>query len=269
MGFLDVADPLPTKAAAGPLSGVFERLHPEARLSGLFLLVCFFTVGLPRIFTNTAAFAIFLNVYGAEFLPYTYIGAALAAPAVGSLYLWLQGRLSFRTLLLAALAFDLAALVALRLGLMLTTMDWLAMAAAIWVEVEWMLVSLIFWGLAERVFDIRAAKRLFGVIGSGEPLAMVLGGLAVPLLLTAFDTADLLWFSAVGLVVGTALILHVTGAYRERLAHDEATGDEEEETSIGGRRSGSRRTSRYIALIFAVVVLVPRHGACAESARGI
>ncbi|HET6519885.1 MAG TPA: Npt1/Npt2 family nucleotide transporter [Geminicoccaceae bacterium] len=240
-----------------PSAGVSGRLHPEARLTALFLLVCFFTVGLPRIFTNTAAFAIFLNVYGAEFLPYTYIGAAVAAPAVGSAYLWLQGRLSLRTLLLAALLFDLTALVALRLALMLTDMAWLAMAAAIWVEVEWMLVSLVFWGLAERAFDIRAAKRLFGVIGSGEPLAMILGGLAVPVLLTAVDTADLFWFSAVGLAVGTALILHITGAHGERLAGDDGgTADEEEgETSVGGHRSGSRRTSRYIALLFTLVVL--------------
>ncbi|HET6521958.1 MAG TPA: hypothetical protein VFG47_19375, partial [Geminicoccaceae bacterium] len=112
-GHLDVADPLSTSAAVAPSAGVSGRLHPEARLAALFLLVCFFTVGLPRIFTNTAAFAIFLNVYGAEFLPYTYIGAAVAAPAVGSAYLWLQGRLSLRTLLLAALLFDLTALVAL------------------------------------------------------------------------------------------------------------------------------------------------------------
>lgn len=119
--------------AAGHSTGVLGRLPPEARLTLFFVLLCFFVVGLPRIFTNTAAFAIFLNVYGAEFLPYTYIGAALAAPALGFLYLRLQARLPFKVLLLTALIADLVTLVALRLGLMLgdSTLAWLAMAAAI------------------------------------------------------------------------------------------------------------------------------------------
>jgi ATP:ADP antiporter, AAA family len=221
-----VSDLLPAKTAVGNLPRWPGRLHPEARLTASFVLLCFFAVELPRIFTTTAATAIFLKVYGAEFLPYTYLGAACAMPAVSLLYLRLQAHLPYKTLLLATLAADLVTLAALRLGLLLTDAAWVAMAAAIWIEVEWMLVSLVFWGLAERTFDIRQAKRLFGVIGAGEPLAVIIGGLLVPLLLTAFVTADLLWVSIAGLCVGIVLVLHIGSAYDDKIAGETVAEDD-------------------------------------------
>src|SRR3954470_14894119 len=179
--------------AAGPLASPIGRHPPgETRQAALFTLLSFFAVGLPRVFTNTAAFTLFLQAYGAQALPYTYIAAAVAVPAVGWLYLRLEARLPFARLVLLVLLADVAALAVARLGLDAAGLRWPTFVAAVWVEVEWVLTSLAFWGLAERSFDVRQAKRLFGVIGAGGPAAVVAGGLATPALLTVIGTADLL-----------------------------------------------------------------------------
>ena len=53
---------------------------------------------------------IFLKVFDASLLPYTYVGAAVVAPLVSSAFLRLQRRLSFTSLLIVTLLGDAAAL---------------------------------------------------------------------------------------------------------------------------------------------------------------
>ena len=222
----------------------------------MFLALAFFGIGVPRLFTSTAALTLFLQTWDASVLPYTYIGAALAVPLVGAVYLWFESRVAFRSLLLAGVLFDLAALVALRLAFDLADPRWVAMALTIWVEVEWVLVSVVFWGLASRVFQLRQAKRSFGIIAAGEPLAILLGGLCVPLLLDLFPVVELLWMSAAGLAVAATLIGHV--AARETTAAappvDEADDDDTPDrlAAVRDARNGERG---YLRLLFALVMV--------------
>src|SRR3954454_655935 len=133
-------------AVAGPLPGrTGRRPSGETRLTAPFTLLSFFAVGLPRVLTNTAASTLFLQAYGAPALPYTYVAAALAVPAVGWLYLRLEPRLPFARLVLLVLLADVAALAAARLGLGAAGLRWPTFAAMVWAQVEWVLTSLAFW----------------------------------------------------------------------------------------------------------------------------
>jgi CRP-like cAMP-binding protein/HEAT repeat protein len=231
------------------LTGELTREH---RKIALFVALSFFCLGLPRVITNATAFALFLDTFGAARLPYTYLGAAALAPLIGAGYLWLNRRVSFWTLILSALAFD-----AIALGLAWIALQTpLARAAiallAVWVEVEWMLAGLVFWGLAERMFTLRDAKRLFGLIGAGEPAAVIAGGFAIPLLLTLIGARDLIIVSAVAMVVAAAVVL----AVRSRFGADLATGHSEEDEPSGFKvLGGFGRYQSYVNLIFLMVVL--------------
>ena len=215
----------------------------------LLTALSFLCLGLPRVVTNAAAFALFLKVFDASLLPYTYVGAAVVAPLVSSAFLRLQRRLSFTSLLIVTLLGDAAALAFFRLGMSLPGARWVVMAVTIWVEVEWMLVSLVFWGLAERALDIREAKRLFGVVSSGEPAAVIAGGLAIPLLLKVMGTADLLWVSVGAVLASAVLIRHVGQVYADRL------GDAPEEGTVDHSARSPSKLSRYVYLILAVTVV--------------
>jgi HEAT repeat protein len=235
--------------AAGLLSYAPTREH---RKIALFVVLSFLCLGLPRVITNATAFALFLDTFGAAKLPYTYLGAALLAPLIGAAYLWLNRRVSFWTLILSALLFDVVALGLTWIGLQTSLARGLIALLAVWVEVEWMIAGLVFWGLAERMFTLRDAKRLFGLIGAGEPAAVIAGGFAIPLLLTFFGTRDLIIVSAGAMAAASAVVL----AVRSRFASDLSQSHGEDEEPSGYKvLGGFGRYQTYVNLIFLMVLL--------------
>jgi len=227
----------------------------------LFVILSFFCLGLPRVVTNAAALALFVNAFGASLLPYTYLGAAAVAPVIAAAFLRLQRRLPLWNLLLMALGLDTFALATAWIGLSLRVGRPVIMAVTIWVEIEWMIAGLVFWGLAERMFTIREAKKYFGLIGAGEPAAVVAGGFSIPLLLLVLKTNDLLLISVQAMLVAMALIWII------RLLHEEDFQDPQEEKNsdafsgkrgIAGRLPALQsfgRYTRYVYLIFVVTLL--------------
>ena len=236
----------------GTTPGAWGRMPDDARAVALLALVCFLCVGLPRVFTGTAAFTLFLTVYDAKLLPLTYVGASLAAPALGFLLVRLRARMSTQAFVLLALTMDLVTLVLLRLALSYIDVGWLVIAAAIWVEVEWVLGGLVFWTLAAPLLEQRRAKRLSSVISAGEPTGMILAGLAVPVLLTVVETADLLWFSAAGVAVGCGVAAYLARRFAARAGAD-ATGPPDDET-MESVRAAVRRTRRYLLVVALLVI---------------
>ena len=224
------------------------RLSAPAQRTALFGLLSFLVVGLPRLFTNTGALTLFLEHWDARWLPVTYLGAAVAVPIVGVSLLALQRRLGFARLLPWVLVLDIGVLVLLRHAVEGPAAAAASVALAVWVEVEWALVSLVFWGLAERVFRLREAKRSFGIIGAGEPLAALAGGLAVPLLLRALPVADLLWLSVASQVLTLLVLAPMLARNRERL--DRGDAETPHEASVGdGDRLATRRFLAWVMLL--------------------
>ena len=226
----------------------------ERQKSLLFVALSFFCLGLPRIVTNAAGFALFVNAFGAAQLPWTYLAASVLGTAVGWVYLKAQRRLDFWIVLLGALTFDLLVLSATRVGLAVgPTRVWIAILT-VWVEAEWMIAGLVFWGLAERMFDLRQAKRLFGFVGGGESAAVIGGGVLVNLLLKFIGTPDLLLLSIAAQAASIVLILLI----RRGHAHD-LQEEEEEDAAEGDAQAvppGSfGRFRSLVVAIFAVTFL--------------
>ena len=214
----------------------------------LFALAAFGT-GLPRLFSATATSTLFLETFGAENLPYVYLATAVSVPIAGFLFLRLEDRLPFSRLLLIVLVGEFCVLLALWFGLTFHGARWLVMAAAVWVELEWVLLGLVFWGLAERIFDIRQAKRLFGVIASGEATAVIAGGLAMPSLVAVLAIPDLLIVSAFGVALGIAIVLYLVSRHGEAL---QAQVEEEDESGGESKLFADPATRGYVVWIFAL-----------------
>jgi len=70
---------------------------------------------------------------------------------------------------------------------------WPVAALMIWFEVVWALTSLEFWGLAGRLMNLRQGKRLFGLIGSGDMVATVIGGFSMSYFVASSLSAVRLW----------------------------------------------------------------------------
>jgi len=185
----------------------------EVRLTLLLFLLSFFGVGLPRVYTSNAAHTIFIDAYGPEFIPYAYVAQAIFIPLIGYLYMKADARFSLRWLIMGSMILDFLVLLGMWSGLTFGTLGPMAWLAIIWFEVEFVLCSLWLWGIATQLLNLRQGKRLFGYISAGEPLAIILGGLATPFALGFVATKDLLLFSAVGVLGAICLVLYITTRY--------------------------------------------------------
>lgn len=200
---------------------VLDIRRAEAPLVQLLLLQSFLA-GIAASLAQTAAFALFLSTWSAAELPYVYLGVTVGAILITLVNLQLQRRLAFRTLMLGNIAFAIGGLVLLRLGLALPGARWVIAALPVWYRMLYAIFSFEFWGVANQVFDVRQAKRLFALIGSGEIIAFVIGGALTPPLVALIGTANLLLVAAVLLAAALAVLVGTFRAAPERFAATEA-----------------------------------------------
>jgi HEAT repeat protein len=157
-----------------------------------------FSMGTTRLFTSAAAKALFLSKYPPEWLAYVYLGVALFVSIVGVFYLQLKKRIPFRNLLPLSFAFIFTIELSFRGILEIPNWDWPALAIMIWFEIEFMLSGLAFWSLCNNLLDVRQGKRLFGFIGSGEVLAIVIAGISTRFIAPLIGSLNLLYLSLAG-----------------------------------------------------------------------
>src|SRR5919197_1384036 len=130
---------------------------------------------------------------------------------------------------------------------------WLAFGLLCWLRVLTVLTNLVFWGLAERLFNVRQGKRLFSLIGSGELAASILGGFATPLVVPVLGTHNLLLGSALSLIACLGLLLVTLRTCTAALT----TPAEAEPTAQATPHSLTHLLKqRYVVLIFLVQMLL-------------
>lgn len=236
------------------LSSALNIRPGEGRLTVLLLLHSF-GLGAATVSFTTAASALFLAAFDVGKLPYVYIGSAAVVVLAGFLYNKLQTRLPFSTLRIATLVFLLVTVCAFRLGLWLIESQWLAFALMFWLRMLIVLGNLEFWGLAGRLFNVRQGKRLFGLIGSGELTANIVGGFATPLLVMLFGTSNLLFISAAGLSFALVLLLITIQGYGDQLDSPHDEGDAEGKTDRS-KISGLLRHPYIVLIILSNMLMV-------------
>ncbi len=236
-----------TRAAA-----LFE-INPGEEKQVLWMFGHSFMLGVANNFLQTVAFSLFLVRFSSQTLAWVYILNALIVPLLTMAYMRLGGRLAFSKLLTATLGFLLALTVGAWLGLVLGAGDWLIFSLPILFQVVVNLGILEFWGLAARLYDVRQGKRLFGFVGAGQWLAIVLTGLLIPLLVGWMGTANLLIFSVIGLAGAVASLGVITRHNAARLRGEGAGGGKQAEAKKESAASLFR--SKYAVLIFGLVTL--------------
>lgn len=218
----------------------------EGRLVNLLLLHSFF-VGVNRVFLLSASTSLFLTEFGANTLPYVYIATAVANSSVGVIYNWLGKRISFVKLLIANLLFQFLLVTGFWLLFGLTDAQWPAIAFMVCIELLWLLTNLEFWSLSVRIFNIQQGKRLFGVIGSGDTIASIIGGFTVPVIVGLIGTRNLLLLVIASIIASLIVILVIARLFGVRLSAEYASLKNSDVTE----RYTNPLKNRYIVLIFA------------------
>ncbi len=203
-----------------------------------------FSLGLAQVYLASATISLFLGAFPPSMLPFGYIGIALAMPLVGWAHGWLEQRFSLPRLVLINLVLMAASLLGWRWLIELPWDGWLLLLYVWWVVV-WSVLNLALWGLVGRIFDLRQSKRLNGVVGAGEVLAMILGGLSVALLVGPIGTPGLLLVSMAAIILAILLLGRISSVHRARL--EGADGPDEGSADQGVL---VQFKDRYLRLIF-------------------
>jgi len=181
-------------------SKVFNLKKGEEKVVMLLTLYSFF-MGLAYAYFYTASTSLFVGKFEISMLPYAYMGQGVVSYIVWLLFKRLQRYISFSKLFIAGGIFLLISVCGLSFEYIHNQSKASAFALFVWYNIFIMLNGIGFWGIAAKIFNISQAKRLFGLIGSGEILARVISFLSVPLLLKVIKTTDLFYFSIGGLVI--------------------------------------------------------------------
>lgn len=224
----------------------------EERLVGL-LAALYFVLAVSFVFVQTTAYALFIDEFGARNLPFAYLSIALFSSSIAFLYLKLSERVAFRALLFANLAFLAAVSAAFWLGLRSHSAHWFVFFLPFWFQTLLNLANLLVWPLAGRVFDVRQAKRLFGLVGAGNWLANIVVGFVVAPILALTGAADMYLLAAIA-IVASGFVLR--GIFRGFLPA--AMTQPAAETSRAQRPekpASSPFQQPYSRLIFAYVLL--------------
>lgn len=230
------------------LSRVADALGVESaeRRSVTLMLAHSFAMGLATTFFETAASALFLARFGASLLPWVYIAAAVLNTSTGLVYTAVQRRLPFARLMTSTLVLLISTVALLRAGLTLTSAPWLVFALLVWYRAVSALTDLEYWAVATRLYDVRQAKRLFGLVGSGEVVARIAASFSVPLLAPRIGVTNLITLSALALAACLALVLPV-------LRLEGPAAPRGPRASGGAKRGlGHLLSNRYLLLLFSI-----------------
>jgi len=237
-------------------SKVFNLKKGEEKT--VFLLTGYsFFMGLAYAYFYTTSVTLFLSKFDIKMLPYAYMAQGLVSYLVWLSYKRLEKYVIFSKMFVISGIFLLISVILLTSGYLLTENKWYAFMLIVWYNIFLLLNGISFWGIATKIFDLRQAKRLFGLIGSGEVFARVISFLSVPLLLTVFKTDQLLYFSILGLIAALILTPIIINNLSGRI-NIQKTAEVVEVVKVKSSNKGLGRLmeNKYFGLIF-ILALFP------------
>lgn len=153
--------------------------------------------------------ALFLSKLTSESLPYAFLFVALVA--VGSSFFYNKALKRFSLLRIVTATLIISGLIFISLKILLSLhyfSTWLLYFYYVWVAIYAVLATSQFWVLANLVYNIREAKRLFGFIGAGAISGGILGGYLTNLLAPVIGNDDLMIIAAL-IMFACIPLLHI------------------------------------------------------------
>ena len=224
-------------------------IQPGEEQLTLLLFAQMFLIGIGNNFVETSVFPLFLSTFSAGTLPYLYIINAVVVALLSAAYLRLGRRLTFTQGLRVLLGFLAALTLAYWLALTLGGGRPVTFALPILFQIAVNMGQVAFWTMAGRLLTLRQSKRLFGPIGAGQWVAIVLTGFLIPGIVRAIGTVNLLLVGAFGFAGALALLVVITGRYRGALDTVETPG-----TVARKEAPGAFLRNPYILLMFGLTI---------------
>ncbi|MGB7393410.1 MAG: Npt1/Npt2 family nucleotide transporter [Pricia sp.] len=184
----------------------FDVRQGEFRVALYMLSYIFLVIAVLMIIKPTIN-ALFLSDLGVEQLPFAFL--AVAATAIGSSFFYSRALARFPLNRIIKTTIFVSAVILIGFGMLLklnALSGWLLYFFYVWVAIYAVLSASQFWVLANLVYSVREAKRLFGFIGSGAIMGGIFGGYLTSLLVPLIGNDNLIFLAAL-LLLGCVPLL--------------------------------------------------------------
>lgn len=166
------------------------------------------------LIVKPTANSMFIKQFGVEQLPFAFILVAIIAAAMSRLYSQWLTRYSLYRIMLWTLLISIFGLISLgvlfQIGL---HNDGILYGFYVGVAIFAVLTASQFWLLANMVFDVREAKRLFGFIGAGAIAGGIFGGYLTSFLVKLMSSENLVFVGAAFLLLTLPIVRYVWKNY--------------------------------------------------------
>ncbi|HUF99599.1 MAG TPA: hypothetical protein VMM60_15820 [Ilumatobacter sp.] len=207
------------------------------------------SLGLVAAWVTIPASAIFVQRYGSNRLPWTYIGAAILGVAASVALSAALRRLPLVVVTIRVLTCLAAALTAGYVGLALGA-EWVAIPLIVVFPVLIPVGFMFVVGQAGEMLDVRVLKSSYGRVVAGFALGFVAGGLAAPALLSLLGTTE----SLVGCAaLASALFVGVVAVTSHLVPELHAHAGADDDTAAPS--IGELLRDRYVVLLAAFQML--------------
>lgn len=175
---------------------IFDVREGEFKVS-LWMLAYIFLVIAVLLIIKPTVNALFLSELGIEQLPFAFLLVAITAITSSYFYSKAIARFSLKKVIEVTIISSIVILISLGILLSLDFVSGIVLYFFyIWVAIYAVLSASQFWVLANLVFSIREAKRLFGFIGSGAILGGIIGGYLTSILAPLIGNENLMFVAA-------------------------------------------------------------------------
>jgi AAA family ATP:ADP antiporter len=175
---------------------IFDVREGEFKVS-LWMLAYIFLVIAVLLIIKPTVNALFLSELGIEQLPFAFLLVAITAVTSSYFYSKAVSRFSLKKVIEVTIISSIVILIGLGILLSLDVVSgFLLYFFYIWVAIYAVLSASQFWILANLVFSIREAKRLFGFIGSGAIIGGIFGGYLTSILAPLIGNENLMFVAA-------------------------------------------------------------------------
>lgn len=236
------------------------NLRPEEGERTLLMFAFYTATSVGLLWFEYSAVALFLDKYGAKWLPVIYIASAVMASGLGVLYSWLQGLFPMRRVLVAIALLAALPLLLFRLGLGFEYLSPFIGFATIfllrlWMDAVEVLNDLNSQVAANQLFNIREIKRAYPIISSGLLVADVISGFSLPLLLHLVGRLEnVLIIAFCSMLIGAGTLFYLSDRYSQSFPDAPAMQWEETESEFVVP-SATGPLQRYIIPLFAFFIM--------------
>lgn len=200
-------------------SGILKLLNirPEESGAVMLLIVFSFFTGLTLSFYFTASNAIFLKHFPSRMISLSYVASGVAVYLAWLILSRIDRKLSIPKQLVLKFIFVFTTVLGITFWVWIYDSPAAAFVMFTWIRVLVYITLITFWGMAGKLFSIRQGKRVFGLIGIGEVVSILIGYFSIPILLKVLKAKDLLFVSSGSLLICLLITLLIIRRFHAQL----------------------------------------------------